>query len=131
MKTYLKIKGLSLAAEARILKRLERSRRTHPKLRESIHLHRVHEVRSEARSTHLALGFLRGRAYGKMELPLVDFNLQERQVNTTKTVPNWKRVEQLVRKYGQKYFADERAMMQAFSDWKDTGSVGVQDKIAA
>lgn len=127
MKTYLKIKGLSLAAEARILKRLERSRRTHPKLRESIHLHRVHEVRSEARSSHLALGFLRGRAYSTMEQPLINFKLQERQPNTTKTVPNWKRVEQLVRKYGLKYFDSEQTLMQRFAEWKDTGSVGLKE----
>ena len=126
MKTFLKIKGLSLAAEARILKRLEKSR-MHPKLRENIHLHRVHQVRSEARSTHLALGFLRGTSYLKMELPLMDFHKEGRQLHTTKTRPDWKRIEQLVRKYGPKYFESEQDMMQKFVEWKDTGYVGLQD----
>ena len=126
MKTYLKVKGLSLAAEARIIKRLEKARNSHPKLRASLHLHRTVEVRNEARSTHLALGFLRGTPYTKMELPLRPLNAGHlKSKNATRTAPDWKRVEQLVLKYGQQYFDSEQDLRQKFAEFKDTGSVGV------
>jgi hypothetical protein len=119
MKTYLKIKGLSLAGEARIIKRLEKSRQTHPKLAASLHMHRTHEVRSEARSTHLALGFLRGVPYKAMELPLRPLNEgHKRSLNMTRTAPDWKRVEQLVNKYGQQYFEGAQDLTGKFTEWK-------------
>lgn len=128
MKTYLKIKGLTLAAEARIIKKLEQNRRSNPDLRKSLHLHRTIEVRSEARSTHIALGFLRGTSMQQMERPLRPVG--EGHVatkNMTRTAPNWKRIEQLVNKYGQQYFDNPQALAQAFAEFKDTGSVGVKD----
>lgn len=126
MKTYLQIKGLSLAAEARIIKRLEQSKRRNPKLRASLHLHRVNEVRSEARSTHLALGFLRGRTMAEMEKPLRPENQGHVATkNMTRTAPNWKRIEQLVNKYGVQYFETAQELAQKFAEFKDTGSVGV------
>lgn len=128
MKTFLQLKGLSLAAEARIQKRFEKSKHRHPKLREKIHLHRTIEIRSEARSTHLALGFLRGRDYSLIERPLRPLDQGHIATkNMTRTAPNWKRVEQLVTKYGQQYFDNSQDLAQTFSEWKDTGTVGLKD----
>lgn len=127
MKTYLKIKGLSLAAEARIIKRLEKARNTNPNLRKSLHLHRTQEVRSEARSTHLALGFLRGNTMQQMERPLRPENQGHVATkNMTRSAPNWKRIEQLVNKYGGQYFDSPQDLAQRFAEFKDTGTVGVQ-----
>lgn len=61
----LRVKLKSLAEEARIIRREER--RTWGQLREELHLHRVRDVRTEARATHLAYGFLRGRTLEQME----------------------------------------------------------------
>lgn len=125
MKTYLKIKGLSLAQEARIIKRLEKSR-INPKLAASLHNHRTVDVRREARSTHLALGFLRGTTLAQMEKPYRPLNEGHKATkNMSRSLPDWKRIEQLIRKYGVQYFETEQEMLQRFAEFKDTGSVGV------
>lgn len=126
MKTYLKIKGLTLAQEARIIKKIEQNRRTNPNLRAQLHKHRTVDVRNEARSTHIALGFLRGTTMQQMERPL-KLDRVKGDKNFTRTAPNWKRIEQLVNKYGGQYFDNPQALAQAFAEFKDTGSVGVQD----
>lgn len=82
---FLKVKLKSLAAEARIIRKEEL--RAHGDLRTALHLHRVREVRAEARSTHLAYGFLRGRTHAMVE------------PNPT-TIPNWDKVRVMVKKYG-------------------------------
>ena len=64
--------------------------------------HRTLDVRDEARSSFVAYGFLRGRTYKVVE-------------GSAKTAPDWKRVEQLVRKYGTD---DIRDRMQRFEEWK-------------
>lgn len=123
MKTYLKIKGLTLAQEARIIKRLEKARGQNKSLAKSLHSHRTLAVRSEARSTHLALGFLRGRTMQQMERPLRPQN--EGHVATsgmTRTAPDWKRIEQLVLKYGVQYFDSAQKLAQSFTEFKDGGA---------
>ena len=69
--------------------------------------HRLEIVRPEARASHLALGFLRGHDYVVMEGP------------TTRSSPNWKRVEDLIKRFGE---GDERDRMQKFSAWKDAAT---------
>lgn len=123
MKTYLRIKGLTLAAETRIIKKLEKARGQNKELAKSLHLHRTLEVRSEARSTHLALGFLKGRTMQEMERPLRP--LSEGHIATigmTRNAPNWKRIEQLVLKYGTHYFDTAQALAQNFTEFKDGGA---------
>ena len=65
-KVKLKVKALSLAAESRIIKKLEHGCEdkwgTNP-----IYLHRINEVRRESRATHLARAFLSGKAYSSAE----------------------------------------------------------------
>lgn len=77
MKTHLKIKICSLAAEAVIIRRNELKwkaktvfnenvKQPHP-LYFDLHRHRVHKVRPEARAAQIAYGYLRGRAYKQIE----------------------------------------------------------------
>jgi len=65
-KVKLKVKALSLAAESRIIKKLEHGCEddwgTNP-----IYLHRINEVRRESRATHLARAFLSGKTYSSAE----------------------------------------------------------------
>lgn len=84
---YLKIKIMSLAAEAKIIRKEEQRWYGASELRTSLRSHRVHDVRSEARVALLAYGYLRGRAYATLESrPL--------------SAPSWERVAGLVKKYG-------------------------------
>jgi hypothetical protein len=114
MKVYLKVKVTSLAEEARIIRRIARKvRAAHDRKRHpgdvppqawfGLNAHRTFDVRREARSSHLAYGFLRGVPYRAME-------------EKAHEAPNWKRVEQLVTKYGE---GDPRERMQRFSEWKE------------
>jgi hypothetical protein len=109
MKTYLKIKISSLAAEASIIKReeakwkkapfansdTESNEKLHHPIFYGLKLHRLHEVRPECRHAHIAYGYLRGRAYKQIE-------------NKCYEEPQWARVAELVRKYsGGKYITAE------------------------
>ena len=90
-KTYLKIKILSLQAEARIIRREEgrwiiNGKRNHP-IRLGLRIHRKGEVRREQRSALLAYAFLRGRRYKQLEA-------------TCYETPHYQRVRDLVCKYG-------------------------------
>jgi hypothetical protein len=66
---YIKVKILSLAAEAKIIRKQEQKARAHGNrsLRIGLADHRRGIVRHEARHAQLAYGFLRGMAYKKME----------------------------------------------------------------
>jgi hypothetical protein len=66
---YIKVKILSLAAEAKIIRKQEQKARSHGNrsLRIGLADHRRGIVRHEARHAQLAYGFLRGMAYKKME----------------------------------------------------------------
>jgi len=86
----LKIKCLSLAAESRIIRRIER--RTRGPLREEIHLHRTREVRMESRLSGLALGLIRGRTLEEMERHVLPQNALKE--------PQWARIRAMVKKYG-------------------------------
>ena len=103
MRVYLKIKIMSLAAEARIIRReTKRYPGEHP-ARIGLYFHRIHDVRMESRSACLAYGFLKGRSYKQIE-------------QSSYTKPDWKRIEELIKKYGD---GDPRDRMQKFSEWKD------------
>ena len=66
---YIKVKILSLAAEAKIIRKQEQKAREHGNryLRVGLAEHRRGIVRHEARHAQLAYGFLRGVPYKKME----------------------------------------------------------------
>ncbi len=107
----LKVKICSLAAEARIIKRMEKrlfkAVRRNPKCQEqaqSLFWHRIGDVRWASRDTLLAYGFLRGHPYKTME--------PKRYSD-----PDWKAIANMVSKYGH---GDGRAIMQHFEQWKQS-----------
>ena len=105
MKTFLKVKTQTLAAEARIIRRLERNAKRRyggeHGLFKSLYQHRIGVVRSAARNHHLALGFLRGRSYRQME----DF---------ARSTPDWQEIErQAIRFAGE----EEQVVKQRFAEW--------------
>lgn len=103
MKTYLKIKIKSLAAEARLIKAEERKWPGTSTVRAGLQNHRIKDVRGEARSALVAYGFLRGRSYKRIE-------------RTTKTEPDWERVEALVAKYG---LEGRQKVKSAIEEWRE------------
>lgn len=122
MKTHLKIKICSLAAESKIIRREERKwpgltaeqhaaydpflSLTRPlpfNMRQSLHLHRVNDVRKATRAALLAYGFLRGRTYGQIE-------------NKTKNAPDWIRVIRTITQFSSE---DPRVLQQRFAEWID------------
>ena len=122
MKAYLKIKIKSLAAEATMIHREERRhnighrgrvriRRQLARANDLTHAQRARLERrlakpSESRASHIAYGFLNGLPYNRVEA-------------NCKTPPNWSRVEDLVRKYGED---DVRVWMQRFAEWKEVAT---------
>lgn len=140
---YLKIKALSLAEEARVIKAQEqRLLRRIAKARARLALdpnhiatgagllnavsawngirsHRIFEVRREARCTNLAVGFLRGRAYRIMEA-------------VCWKEPDWKRVAEIAEKYrpdnASQPLNDPRVLRQRFAEWKDAAGELKQPK---
>ena len=110
MKTHLKIKIKSLAAEARIIKAEERKWRYPHPMRESLRRHRRKEVRAEARHSLIAYGFLRGRRYAQVEQPNEAWAGHKRGSGP----PNWNRVRDLVAKYGG---MDKRDAAQKLAEW--------------
>ncbi len=103
MKVYLKIKIMSLAAEARIIRKEERKTPGPSDARQGLHQHRVIDVRRECRVANLAYGFLRGRSYRALEAKC---NEQ----------PNWQRVAELIRKFGTPGLPVD-AIRKALKDW--------------
>jgi hypothetical protein len=81
----LRVKIKSLAEESRIIRKEEL--RTHGPIRESLYLHRVGIVRTEARHSQLAFGIIQGKTLEQME-------------PNAKSKPNTARVKQLAIKYG-------------------------------
>ena len=102
MKTYLKIKIKSLAAEARIIRAEEKKWPGQHPLRTSLRNHRLHEVRREARHALLAYGFLRGRPRAVVEAK-------------ARAEPSWERVLKLAEKYGG---GDPQALRLRFEAWR-------------
>jgi len=85
-RVYLKVKIKSLGEEARIIRKETRKARS-LSIKEGLYRHRIDVVRPEARFTHLAYGFIRGRLFKQIE-------------NKSKVAPDWRRVRKMVEKYG-------------------------------
>lgn len=128
MQIHLKVKALSLAEESRIIRAQEQrlARRIRKAAargkplsaasvdriqvqRHSLRQHRKEDVRREARATHLARGFLKGRLYRQIEY----------SVRPDKDIyfAPWGRVADLVAKYGD---VDKRVAAQRIAEWIDT-----------
>lgn len=121
MKYELKIAEYTIAQQARLLKRLAKSKsKDHNKGYSSV----GSALRKESRAHHLALGFLRGRTMNQMELPLRAPNRGHiASKGLTRTVPDWERIEELVVKHGKKYFDSEQALRQSFAEFQDSWTV--------
>ena len=103
-KTYLKIKIKSLRAKAQIIRQeeLKWGRTQHP-LRDALYLRRTQGLRQEARSAHLAYGFLRERRYAQLEHKLLP----------TTAAPDLARISALTAKYGpEKNLAKVKAALE-------------------
>jgi hypothetical protein len=87
----LRVKVKSLAAEAAIIRREER-RLGHGRLYEELHAHRVGVLRAEARLSHLAYNFVRGRKWEIAE--------PKRRPENEPTASDWKRIIDMVLRYG-------------------------------
>lgn len=117
MLAYLKIKVVSLAAEARLIRKDEQKfkKRPGPTCREifwGLREHRTKDVRSESRSALIAYGYLRGRAYSTIE---------SKGKHGRRPDPDWTRIVQLIVKYGQN--KDAAAIKKAIEVWKDPEAV--------
>lgn len=82
----LKVKIKSLAEEAKIIRKEEKKARSWS-YKKMLQDHRKGIVREEARHTHLAYGFIRGKSYAKIEHCRFD------------NQPNWDKVTKMVNKY--------------------------------
>lgn len=104
-KTFLKIKIMSLAAEAKIIRREEKKwpkpREGKGLMRMDLYFHRVGIVRTEARSAQLAYGYLRGRPYRRMEAKCY-------------YLPDERRIVEMVVKFGQ---IDKKIAAMGVADW--------------
>lgn len=123
MNVHLRVKAMSLAAEASIIRKHERKILKHSRWQAiyhtiedakdsrlvftSLHHHRVNVVRKHCRTANLAYGFVRGRSYKQMEQKCYEH-------------PDWSAVEKLVLKYAD---GDPRDVMQRFSQWKADAGV--------
>lgn len=101
MNAYLRIKIISLAFEAKAIRKdenyyLAKARRRAAAQKPAdqakevywgLRYHRVFDVRREARASCLAYGFLRGRAYKQLEAKAY-------------TQPDWAKVADIVRRFG-------------------------------
>lgn len=100
----------SLAAEAGII-RFEEARAPSSYDRATLRQHRIEDVRQEQRSSLLAYGYIRGKAYCELEA-------------NARTAPSHKRVAQLVKTFGpwgvsQKISDGVQSWLQARDpDWK-------------
>lgn len=101
----LRVKLKSLAAESLIIKREMLKFRTTNPWYERLHLHRVHDVRDEARATNVAYGFLNGLKYSEIE-------------HSSYEQPKWDRVAAMVKKYGTEGTAEERVIQ--LIKWRET-----------
>ena len=103
---HLKIKIVSLSAEARLIRKEERRWPGESEHRTTLYLHRTRDVRREGRSALIAYGFLRGRAYRQIE----PSNRGDRPG------PHWSRVVDLVAKYGERTRSTAEAEVNRWRD---------------
>lgn len=81
------------------------------RLRLSLRDHRRIDVRNESRAALLAYGFLKGTPYAAMEATCIN-------------PPDWKRVRQLVEKYGSE--TPKLELLEAFLKWQADEEQAIQ-----
>lgn len=125
---YLKVKAKSLMEEARIIREEERKLKKIPweKRRNEykyswgshftdpingLNLHRKWDVRNEARATHLARAFLKGKKYKQVEPKCKDPHMRDHYI-----LP---RIVKMVQKYGDKKFTKDH-VKNWVDGWENT-----------
>jgi hypothetical protein len=125
MLSYLQTKAVSLALEAKYIRKQEyrfakKARKARATMRSQSadyfdrnragqYHHRMTVVRNEARVTNLARGFLFGHPYSQIEW----FAYSQ---------PNWNRVKELVLRYGEKTNPRyNRPLEELFNEWREEG----------
>lgn len=124
MKSHLKVKVFTLGAEMSYIHRQEikwkeKARVARQKARDPKYLednfwslrHHRKELKVEARHTHLAYGFMKGRSYREME----QFCYGDIK-GYGSTPPDWAKIEQMIDRFSQDE-PDPRDVMQKFSEW--------------
>lgn len=118
MKTHLKVRAMTLAAQNRVLKRLLRGNKL-----PHIELHREFDKghrydKASARAVNVAYGFLRGHSLDQIERPYRARNMGH--VSTkglSRSQPNWDLVEMYVKIHGPIYFDSVQDMSQKFAEF--------------
>lgn len=106
MNIYLKVKIASLAAEARIIRKLAAKRRhKDDPVRLSLNDHRRGVVRDAARASQVAYAFLRGKDYLTVE-------------GTALSSPDWSAVGGMVERFGTGTAGERAERTAAFQQWK-------------
>lgn len=129
-KVFLKLKLKSLAAESKTI-RVELERYRGPKwgtsdIRLRMHNHRIKVVRYEARLTHLAYGFLRGREYEQIEPHLTYRGHAGNMTNVPLHRIEWDRVTGMAEKYGEE---DVRVVRQKLAAWIDRANHRIDNPV--
>lgn len=122
MKTFLKVKLKSLAEEQRIIRKEEIKYR-HTAMRKDLYEHRM-GLRKEIRATHLAYGFLRGRAYRQIE--------PTARINWYGDLIHWNRVLNMIEKYGAPYLQGRnRSARELLVAWREGEVIFNEPPVAA
>lgn len=114
-KFALKVKIKTLAVEARFIK-IAMGQTKDLSTKYSLRYHHIGVVRKEARHSQLAYAFLRGREYSQVESKCLE-------------LPNFKKVEELVERFGQTWdylimgsqnseSARKKEQARLFAEWK-------------
>lgn len=128
MLNYLKIKCVSLGAEAKLIRndenkriRFARNARSsfhninhaeyHDRVRRGLHHHRITIVRVEARAANLAYAFCRGYKYSDIERKCYES-------------PDWYKIRKLINSYG--YDPAATAEPDDYDLWKNEGIAYIQ-----
>lgn len=106
----LKVKIKSLAEEARIIRLEERRSRAGSQQQSELHQHRVMDVRKEQRCSLIAYAFLRGVPLAKCEAKC-------------RFAPDWKRVAQIVEKFGTGVTNHRGEQLGRFHEWRAGANV--------
>jgi len=108
--TYLQEELMRLKRQSNTTRVTSLSVQYHETIAGGLHQHRIVDVRQESRIAQLAYGFLKGKPYDAIE-------------QNVYYQPDWKRVEELVMKYGEDD-PDNRAVR--FQVWKTEALSGKQ-----
>lgn len=110
---FLKVKLKTLAEESRIIRK-EEFKAYDDMLRNELVSHRRGVVRPEARATHVAYGFLRGRDYERIE-------------GGAYTAPDWTKIERMVKQYGN--FTENPSLLEDYVEFRKVADETIKNNV--